>query len=542
MGSLTGLGGLSGAAGLFSVEYYERVLGYGPIAYWPLWEPAGLVANCLVNPAQDGAYTGVVLGQPGIGDGNTCPLFDGAADYVDVSSAALIAAFDGAEGTLLLPFKVSGAGVWTDSTVRYLLNLAVDANNFVRIYRTATNYQLKCEYGAGGVTRTITLAFDTTDWVFLTLSWSASADEFSVYVDGDLIATLDTLGVWAGNLATCVIGAQDAVGTASWSGYIQHVPIWDDGSLGVSIAADLGVLYSQMPETQLGVPTSELISLTQLYNWTAGVGWTNSTNWLAGNVATWFGVTVAGGHVTRVLLNTNNLVGSLAAWNPVSLPSLTRLYLHANTLVGDLSGWVLPAPMTQLYLNSNNFTGGLSGWVLPAPMTQLYLYNNNFTGDLSGWVLPAPMTHIHLGSNNFTGDLSGWVLPAPMIQLYLYNNNFTGDLSGWVLPAPMTHLYLYGNGFIGTPDVSANTAMRVYHYHNNGLDQANVDAVLLSVYNRRMAFTFATPDLNVGGTNLAPSGIYQAACPPGTGKEYAFELVNDSCGDGFNKWTVTFTP
>jgi len=103
-------------------------------------------------------------------------------------------------------------------------------------------------------------------------------------------------------------------------------------------------------------------------------------------------------------------------------------------------------------------------------------------------------------------------------------------------------LFLYVNSFSGTPNINSNTEMRQYYYQGNALTQANVDAVLLSIYNRRMAFTWATPKLNVGGTNLAPSGIYQAMCPPTTGKEYAFELVNDSCGDGFNKWTVTFTP
>ena len=41
--------------------YNEKVLRTGPIAYWPQDETSGTVARCLVNPAQNGTYTGVTL-------------------------------------------------------------------------------------------------------------------------------------------------------------------------------------------------------------------------------------------------------------------------------------------------------------------------------------------------------------------------------------------------------------------------------------------------------------------------------------------------
>jgi hypothetical protein len=53
--------------------------------------------------------------------------------------------------------------------------------------------------------------------------------------------------------------------------------------------------------------------------------------------------------------------------------------------------------------------------------------------------------------------------------------------------------------------------------------------------------------VDIGGSNAAPSGTFQAAsaCPVTAatdGKEVAYELLNDSCGVGFNKWTtVTVT-
>ena len=95
--------------------YSDKVLGYSPIAYWPLWEASGATAEDISGNGFDGAYTGVTLGQEGIGDGNTCPLFDGANDYVDIYSAG----FAGALMRLRVPLtgwmKVFNAGVWTDS-------------------------------------------------------------------------------------------------------------------------------------------------------------------------------------------------------------------------------------------------------------------------------------------------------------------------------------------------------------------------------------------------------------------------------------------
>ena len=223
------------------------------------------------------------------------------------------------------------------------------------------------------------------------------------------------------------------------------------------------------------VPQSEGDALIWLYEHTNGPNWTNHTNWLQTHtVGNWFGVTVAGGHVTAVNLSNNNLIGNIGGFPVHSFPSLGTCQLYTNA---------------------------------------------GLTGNIGGWTWSDPTTHIRFD-----------------------NTGVSGDVSGWAVPVVTTHLYLFASSLSGAPNLGINTAMREYYYHDCGLVQANVDAVLLSVYTRRMTFAWAAPGLTVGGTNAAPSGVYQAACPPTTGKEYAFELVNDSCLDGFNKWIVTFTP
>jgi hypothetical protein len=214
------------------LTYDGKVLGTSPIAYWPLWETSGLVANCLVNSAQNGTYTGVTLGQPGIGDGNTAPFFDGTNDFVSIFSAAFNLAFNGSEGTYAGWFKVANAGVWTDGTTRYTFVLLQDVTD--RIYGSrigGINNQINHIYAAGGVTKTRGVAgLSFINWMHWAITWSAAADEMKTYLNGiQQGATLNGLGVWAGgplDPTQTLIGARTNAPATLWHGYAAHNAVW----------------------------------------------------------------------------------------------------------------------------------------------------------------------------------------------------------------------------------------------------------------------------------------------------------------------------
>jgi hypothetical protein len=90
------------------------------------------------------------------------------------------------------------------------------------------------------------------------------------------------------------------------------------------------------------------------------------------------------------------------------------------------------------------------------------------------------------------------------------------------------------NGWVGIANILAN---------DNVLLSAAVDTALASVWAAFAARTAAGGTFNIGGTNEAPGGTFQAANPPTTGKEYAYELLNDSQNvNPTKKWaTVTIT-
>lgn len=215
--------------------YWMKVLSYDPIAYWRMAELSGLVAYDEVtdpnhkNVNQSGDYVGVTLGQRGIGDGHTCPFWDGANDYLSINTAALSGAFNGSEGTALIWGRIPVAATWTNGTTDNLLYLNVDADNNIRFYKSGSDDQLYVRYEAGTTVDFIAFATTTTAWFSVAMTWSKTRDQVKVYFNGSQQGATQTgLGVWgAGALAIASIGSQNDAGALNvWNGYLAHCALW----------------------------------------------------------------------------------------------------------------------------------------------------------------------------------------------------------------------------------------------------------------------------------------------------------------------------
>lgn len=153
-----------------------------------------------------------------------------------------------------------------------------------------------------------------------------------------------------------------------------------------------------------------------------------------------------------------------------------------------------------------------------------------------------------------SADVATW-RPTTMRLLAMpagYTGTFdNADVADWrptsflfhTMPVATYTITITANGF-----AAWSTGLNSFQMQGNSLSQAQVNAILWDLYQAAKVPRTATGGtINLGGTNAAPSGTYQAAasCPvtSGTpGKEIAHELVNDGCGAGFNKWTtVTVT-
>ena len=216
-------------------SYISRVLNAAPgnlVAYWPLNEQAGVVVTDVAHAAPsayNGAYAGVTLNQPGIGDGNGCPSFNGTTSKANVYTAALAAAFPGDEGSLLLWGRVADANVWTESW-RSLMRLQVNGSNRINLQRNSTASNLFMERIAGGANQNHSITgINVTTWMHIAITWSRAANQVKFYHDGAQQGSTRTCpNAWAGTLDsnTCVIGAETSNPFSVWRGWLAHAALF----------------------------------------------------------------------------------------------------------------------------------------------------------------------------------------------------------------------------------------------------------------------------------------------------------------------------
>ncbi len=184
-----------------------------------------------VDPLVGKPLLGVTLGSASGGHLTNAYSFDGTNDNVNIYSTDLNSAFNPNEGTLVAWVKVSGSGVWSDSTNRGLLYLNTNANNQIFFGKSSTTNYLQFLYVAGGTTNAVYyLTSAPTTWIQLAITWSKSNDQVKAYSNGAQVGTTQTgLGTWVGNFVstTAVIGAYTTSGSSPWSGLINDVRLYD---------------------------------------------------------------------------------------------------------------------------------------------------------------------------------------------------------------------------------------------------------------------------------------------------------------------------
>lgn len=164
-----------------------------------------------------------------------CPPINGGICYYDACEVRRIDGFLGDKGTIVVPARVSGAGIWGDGLGRRLVYIGVDANNYIAISRIAANGTIEFNYKAGGVVESQqTAGLSNIDFATYGMTWDRGAGatgEVMYYIDGVASGATDVgLGTWLGDLAAAnaVIGAESTVPAFEWSGSVGPVPIWSD--------------------------------------------------------------------------------------------------------------------------------------------------------------------------------------------------------------------------------------------------------------------------------------------------------------------------
>lgn len=263
---------------------------------------------------------------------------------------------------------------------------------------------------------------------------------------------------------------------------------------------------------------------------TSGITWT----WPDGS-------TYTGGTPSKVLAGGTQTI-RIAFADPTLV---TELNFQSQSMTGEwpLSSLAKFTALTHLRAYSNaalNVTGSLAD----APSGLAYMHLGSTSSTITGSLADAPSTlellYLLNTSSTITGSLAD--LPAGMTQLHCYNtvSTLTGSIAD--LPAGMTVLHCgsTSSNITGGATAMAAVGIREIRCDSSSTTQANIDNILARLYADRASFTYATPILNVGGTNPDPTGTYADATPPTTGLEYAYKLVVDPDAEGFKKWAITY--
>ncbi|MFC2125859.1 leucine-rich repeat domain-containing protein [Bacteroidota bacterium] len=169
------------------------------------------------------------------------------------------------------------------------------------------------------------------------------------------------------------------------------------------------------------------LALVEIYNSTNGTGWTDNTNWLAGPVPTWYGISVTGDRVTEILLGNNNLDGTL----PPEIGDFTELATLDLPGSGLISGSIPEEignllNLAHLNISKNQLTGSIPPQIGNLTnLAGLYLDENQLTGSIP--LTLGTLTNLQdlqLNDNDFDGlpDLSAMTL---LNNLWIENNKFT---------------------------------------------------------------------------------------------------------------------
>lgn len=255
-------------------------------------------------------------------------------------------------------------------------------------------------------------------------------------------------------------------------------------------------------------------------------------------------------NLTSLELNGQPIVWTVSASEPMPT-QLTELYFY--TLSG--LNWTVsasnPIPPNVLYLDLYTIPN-LTWWInsitpLPSGLLGLGLYDSpNITWTVTSVApIPVGLTALYLDTlTNFTWTVGA---SAPIPDTLPYISLYTLSGLTWEigtdaqLPTALTYLDLTAVPGVTIDSSIVFSAGLTDVYINNNLVEAEVDLVLSKLYDAFPTRTGSNGTIVVAGTNAAPSGILQAACPPTTGKEYAYELKNDSCVVSANNWATVTT-
>ena len=163
-------------------------------------------------------------------------------------------------------------------------------------------------------------------------------------------------------------------------------------------------------------------------------------------------------------------------------------------------------------ISKNGFSGD---FFRQAPNVMRYSPN---TGGL------AAITAIDFSDDKIIGEIRNLYRCTGLTSVKLQTNPYI-VLNFGRLPSVVTTLWAYSCASSVFGSIKHMVGLASLNVRENGYSQAQVDQLIDDIWQLRASHAVCT--VNINGSNAAPSGTYQSAETPSTGKEKIYDLINN---------------
>lgn len=286
------------------------------------------------------------------------------------------------------------------------------------------------------------------------------------------------------------------------------------------------------------IPLAECEALVAIYNSANGVGWENNDNWLVNNMPSmWHGVYVESGHVTKLNLINNQLIGTIPP-ELGDLNSLAGLFLGNNQLSGNIPPELGNlSNLTELYLYKNQLNGSIPpGLGNLTNLTVLNLQENLLSGSIpSELETLTNLTSLYLNKNQLSGNIPIELTSLTNLsRLSLANNKLTGNIPpGLGSLTSLITLNLAFNQLDGSipPEQADLTDLTLLYLNDNQLSGTipNELGGMTSLEELRLQGNQLSGDIPASFVNLV--NLYDTGLYPGyDGLDLDYNLLNVPTG------------
>jgi hypothetical protein len=128
----------------------------------------------------------------------------------------------------------------------------------------------------------------------------------------------------------------------------------------VGIGLNLGAVSVVQAATDCNAVTeispAECVSLLELYHSTNGANWKYNEGWnVTDTPCSWYGITCLNGGVSKIVLQDNQLTGTIPDFT--NLSNLEAFWLHKNQLTGTIPDFSTLPKLKELWFHKNQLTG-----------------------------------------------------------------------------------------------------------------------------------------------------------------------------------------